>query len=320
MRWMRDATVRGLRCAGCFVLLMVAWLPAYAQAVVAITFDDLPVAGQPSRGEADAITERLLAALGAAGASSDAFVTGVHAEPSGEADRYDLLRRWVAAGHRLHNHGYAHLRFSDLDTSAAGRAAFLADLGRGQQVVDAVQPRLAVRFFRAPYNDLGATAEAHRALRSALQAQDVQMAPFTVEHSDYLFDAVYRSDRARADTARAAQVMQAYLAQLDTAFAFAERLAAETFGRPIPHVFLLHANTINADALPAMLARLRARGYRFAPLSEVVADPAYDAPDGYDRRWGVSWLHRWRAGLGLPSALRREPEPPAWVTEAYESR
>ena len=112
---------------------------------------------------------------------------------------------------------------------------------------------------------------------------------------------------------------RAYLAQLDSAFAFAERLSDETFGREVPQVFLLHANRINADYLGAMLERLAGRGYTFVTLAEAVRDPAFSTADEYTRKWGVSWLHRWRVGLGLPSALRDEPEPPGWVFEVHEA-
>jgi hypothetical protein len=46
-----------------------------------------------------------------------------------------------------------------------------------------------------------------------------------------MFNAVYEEALAGRDSAFVRRVGQAYLAQLDSAFAFAERLSAETFGR-----------------------------------------------------------------------------------------
>jgi len=46
-----------------------------------------------------------------------------------------------------------------------------------------------------------------------------------------MFNAVYEEALAGGDSAFVRRVGQAYLAQLDSAFAFAERLSAETFGR-----------------------------------------------------------------------------------------
>jgi hypothetical protein len=47
-------------------------------------------------------------------------------------------------------------------------------------------------------------------------------------------------------------------------------------------------------------------------------DSAYHTPDRYVGRFGPSWLHRWRVGLGLPSRLRDEPDPPQWVLDRYQ--
>lgn len=179
-----------------------------------------------------------------------------------------------------------------------------------------VVPAQAQRVVAVTFDDLGETVETRRALLASLGERDVRLAPFTVEHVDWMFDAVYADALARGDTAYAGRVGRAYLAQLDTAFAFAERLSAETFGRSIPQVFLIHANRINADFLGDMLVRLRERRYAFATLEEALSDPAYATVDV--GRWGISWLHRWRVGLGLPSALREEPEPPSWLLEAHQ--
>lgn len=289
-----------------------------AQRTVSITLDDLPYAGQ-SLDDARNATEALLAALAAHGASADVFVVGGRVGVDGEEQaRRDLLRRWRDAGHFLQNHGYSHLRYSDVEIER-----YLADVKRGHDVVAdllaEVRSRGPVRFFRAPFNDLGETAATRIALNRSLDELGVQLAPFTVEHGDWMFNAVYADALARDDSALAERVGQAYLAQMDTAFAFAERLSDETFGREIPQVFLIHANRINADHLGAMLERLTGRGYEFVSLQQAVSDPAYASADEYLAHWGVSWIHRWRVGLGMSNALRDEPELPSWLVEAYEA-
>lgn len=311
-----------MRLAPLLLLLLLLVPPVRAQRQVALTFDDLPYAGPPN-GLAHAVetTDQLLAVLAAYEAPAALFVTGTHTEVDGETEaRLDLLRRWRDGGHRLENHGYSHLAFSRTDVQA-----YLDDVARGHDLVSGVlnesgaHPQRTVGFYRPPFNDLADGTEPRAALVALLDEQDVRMTPFTVEHADYLFNQVYATVLASGDTAMAERVGAAYLAQLDTAFAFSERLAEDTFGRAIPQVFLLHANRINARYLGAMLARLRERGYTFVTLEEAMADPAYQTADAYTRKWGVSWLHRWRVGLGLENRQRYEPEPPAWVLEAYES-
>jgi peptidoglycan/xylan/chitin deacetylase (PgdA/CDA1 family) len=280
---------------------------------IAVTFDDLPFVG----GEAEAArrgTAALLEALEEAGAPASGFVIGRWAEE--DEARGALLEEWLDAGHRLENHSRTHPHYNELAIPE-----YLADVREGHALVaSAVEPRGGrVRWFRAPYNDVGDTPEKRAALLEALEGLDVGLAPFTVEHSDWLFEAVYSRALAGGDSARADTIREAYLAQLDTAMAFAERLSLDTFGREIPQVLLLHANRLNAASLPAMLEKLEARGYRFVTMEEATSDSAYATPNEYGERWGVSWLHRWRVGLGLPNRLRGEPGPPEWVMEAYES-
>lgn len=294
-------------------LVLSAVAPARAQRSVAVTLDDLPYAGG-TLAEAAGATGALLDALAAHGAPADVFVIGASVDVEGEAPaRRALVRRWQEAGHRLHNHSYTHPAFSRVQLDA-----YLEDVARGERAVAALRgDRPGPAYYRPPYNDLGDSAETRRRLADALAVDGVRLAPFTVEHSDWMFDAVYRDALGRGDTARAARVGAAYLAQLDAAFDFAESLSEEMFGRPIPHVLLLHANALNAAYLGDMLARLAARGYGFVDLAAAVADSAYATEDAYLQPWGVSWLHRWRVVLGLPDALRQEPEPPAWIVEAH---
>ena len=297
------------------LVVLAFWrVPADAQRSVAITLDDLPYAGR-SLEDARRATDALLAALTAHEVAADAFVQGNRVEVAGETEpRRGLIRSWRDAGHALHNHSYSHLRYSETEV-----AAYLADVSRGHVLVEDMLAETPgarrVRFFRPPFNDLGETAATRDALHRSLGERRVRLAPFTVEHGDWMFNTVYERALDRGDSALARRVGEAYLTQLDTAFEFAEHLAVETFGREIPQVFLIHANRINADYLDTMLARLRERGYEFVSLDEATSDPAYATADEYLARWGVSWLHRWRVALGLPNALRHEPEPPSWVVD-----
>lgn len=132
-----------------------------------------------------------------------------------------------------------------------------------------------------------------------------------------MFNALHVEARERGDTETMHAVEGAYLDQLEAAFAFAEDLSRETFGREIAQVFLIHANALNGRLLGAMLERLSERGYRFVTLVDALSDPAYLTEDVYVGPYGISWLHRWRHGLGLPDRLADEPEPPPWILERY---
>ncbi len=293
--------------------------PVQAQRKVAISIDDLPYVGK-SLEDAKVATTSLLETLASHQVTADLFIIGQSVEIPGESeDRTNLMRQWRDNRHLLHNHSYSHPAYSKIDIDD-----YLRDVEQGHNLVRSLinetKPDGRVGFFRAPYNDLGETAETRQYLISSLQGRDVQLAPFTVEHSDWMFNALYEDAIEQEEMERTDRIALAYLAQLDSAFTFAEGISSENFGREIPQIFLIHANKINAHHLDAMLNHLKGRGYQFITMREALTDPAYNTPDLYLEKWGVSWLHRWRVALELPKAFRQEPGLPDWITEAFAAR
>ena len=296
---------------------LTASLPAAGTPpTVAITIDDLPYAGGPQRLEdATRTAEAFVEALARYEAPASGFVTGANVMVEGQTDaRLDVLRRWRDGGIRLENHSFSHRSFHQIP-----QTAYLDDAAQGLLFPEYLMRERSdsVRFYRHPFNHTGNTETTRHTFDTFLEKRGLLLAPFTVEHADYLFNQLYVDARERADSAAMTRIGKAYLAQLDTAFTFAERLAEETFGRAIPQVFLIHSNAINAAYLAQMLDRLQARGYRFVSLDEAVRDPAYDTPERYLGNYGISWLHRWRAALNLENRLRHEPDPPRWIIDAY---
>ncbi len=288
-----------------------------AKRAVAITIDDVPYVGGPQHiEEVRRVTEELLQVVRSRAVPVSGFVTGTHVVVDGQVDeRIALLRQWRDSGVDLEGHSHSHLSFNDL-----GLQNYTDDVVRGLMFPEKImrEREKTVRFYRHPFNHTGTTEQSKRAFENFLSARGIRLAPFTVEHADYLFNTVYVDARARGDLRFAERVADAYLTQLDVAFRFAEKIARENFGREIPHVFLIHANPINAQFFGAILGRLKERDYRFISLDEAMQDPAYATPDKYIGRTGISWLHRWREALGLPNSFREEPDPPKWVLDAYE--
>lgn len=307
----------------CWALLVAAgvgalagWPPggASAQAArrIALTFDDLPgVLQRPSLAALDDINTRLLATLRIERVPAVGFVNEGQLDVAGEREgRIELLRMWVGPTFTLGNHTYAHRGINDTPLEA-----YKADILKGEAVTRRLLSEAGHRlvWFRHPYTHTGPTPEIRAALDGFLNAQGYTVAPFTVENADYAFAAIYERALLSADQERADATMAAYLAHQDAMMAFAEALAFDTFGRDIPQVLLAHVNRLNADAMPELLRRLRARGYQFVTLDSAVEDEAYGTPDRFVGRFGPSYLHRWRVALGKPSRIEQEPDPPAWV-------
>ena len=126
---------------------------------------------QPRRVERN--VDLLLQLLADAGTSATFFTLGWIAERHPA-----MIRRIVAAGHELANHGYAHLRASEQTP-----AAFLADLHLARTLLEQIGG-VAVRGYRAPSFSVGpANAWAHEVIARA--GHDYSSSVFPVAHDHY---------------------------------------------------------------------------------------------------------------------------------------
>src|SRR5262245_48588990 len=246
--------------------------PATGRAI-AFTFDDLPASRSGSLADIQNINARLLATLRARGITATGFVNEIKlAVPGEEAERAALLESWLAAGHDLGNHTYAHLRFYDTPL-----AEMEADVLRGERVT---RTRMAAhgtrpRYFRHPTLNTGRDSLARAAFERFLASNGYAIAPVTIDNDEYLYAAAYDRARARGDQASCDRIAAEYLPYMEGVCAYYESLADHLFAREIPQVLLLHANALNAARLDALVTMLRKRGYRFVTLDQALEDPAY---------------------------------------------
>ena len=290
---------------------------------IAITVDDHPVVS-PTRRDLEFqqdVTGRLVAAFVRHRVPAIGFVNEEKLAPSGEIDprRVALLAQWLAAGLELGNHGHSHL-----DLHRVTLAEYQEDIVRGERITRPLADSAGrpLRWFRHPFLHTGRDLETRRALEKFLASRGYAVAPVTVDNYDYLFAAAW--DRAAlrpgADSVRA-RLAEEYLAYMERVVAYYEQQSSSLLGREIPQVLLLHANALNATTMDRLLRMLAARGYAFAPLDEVVRDPAYRSRDAYTGPAGITWLHRWALSDGRRGAdFAGEPVVPEWIERAAAAR
>ncbi len=300
--------------------LLAALLTAQAppSRAIAVTFDDLPVAGRTVAIAArESVTTDLLRAITKHRVPAIGFVNEMQLDdPTGRVDprQLALLRRWLDAGLELGNHTWGHP-----DLHRVTLTAFTADLLRGQrQLVPLLASRRQEpRYFRHPFLHTGRSVAVRDSLNTFLAAHGYQVAPVTIDNSDYVFASAFIAARKARDTAQAARIAAEYLDYMERVVAWYEGQAVAIAGREIPQVLLLHANALNAATFDSLAAMLRGRGYRFVPLAEALSDPVYQSPDTYAGPAGISWLHRWGLTGRIPtSTYAGEPEVPDWVAVA----
>jgi peptidoglycan/xylan/chitin deacetylase (PgdA/CDA1 family) len=316
----------------CLAFVLVAFAPAFARldigpatawqasAVreVAVTFDDLPIAGVLPR-DIDAsreLTRKLLAAVTAHHVPVTAFVNEDKLNAAnGAVDpaRVDLLRRWLDAGAELGNHGYSHrdLHLVPLDE-------FEQDVLKGERVLRplAAERHLPLRFFRHPFLHTGRDLEKRAAFERFLGEHGYRVAPVTIDNDEYIVAGAYDRSAARGDQAAAAKVAGAYVPYMEAKVEFFERNSRELFDREMRQILLVHANTLNADRFDALASMFERRGYRFITLERALEDPAFTSPDTFAGSGGITWIHRWALTRKMPKSFYAgEPEVPGFVAE-----
>ena len=255
------------------------------------------------------MTERLLKPFRDQNIPVTGFVNEGRQADFGADGLRQILDLWLESGADLGNHSRSHLNINNVPLDR-----YTADILEGEATLRAALAARGktLRFFRHPFLFTGPTPDIKRDMQAFLDQHGYRVAPVTLDNVDYQYAALYTRPQFRE------RVRQEYVRYMESVVAFFESRSVEVVGREFPQVLLVHANELNADLMPDLLAMFRRRGYTFISLDEALADDAYKLADGYAGRRGFSWIHRWAIGKGMP--LRGEPDPPMWVLESWAKR
>lgn len=279
---------------------------------VSITIDDLPRGGDGgSRSLADirAMTEQLLRPFRGQKIPVIGFVNEGRQLDLGPEGLRQILDMWLDFGADLGNHSYSHLNINNVPLDE-----YTADIVKGEPILRAALAShgKTLRFYRHPFLFTGPTLEIKNGIQDFLQSHGYQVAPVTLDNSDYQYAALYTKPEYRE------RVRREYVPYLESIVTFFEKRSVEVVGREFPQILLLHASKLNSDMMPDLLAMFRRRGYAFISLDQALADEAYQLPDAYVGRGGISWIHRWSVTKGMKP--KGEPDPPQWVQDAWGAR
>ncbi len=303
-----------------FALLLAAlgFFQVAAQKKVAITYDDLVLNGPYiSLEHTIAVNQQIIADCATFGVPAVGFVNEKKLDVTGETvARINILKFWLDAGLELGNHTYSHPSLSRTPLEE-----YQNDVIKGEEVTKALMEERGqtLRYFRHPYLHTGPDSTTKASFEVFLSARAYEIAPVTVDGSDYIFNTVYVDALRSGDTSLMQRTGAAYVAHTLRMFDFMEEVAKEVIGRNIAHVYLCHANAINADYMGILYQELKRRGYEFTSLKEVLQDEAYQRKDYYLGKWGISWLYRWDKEKST-EWLKIEPEIDQEILSLYNNR
>jgi peptidoglycan/xylan/chitin deacetylase (PgdA/CDA1 family) len=238
--------------------------------VVALTFDDLPVAGALPPGETRVKVATALAAVLKANHLEGTYGMVNGAGMQNYPDAQQALHVWLDAGMNIGNHTWSHISLSENTAEA-----FEQNIALNEPVLAEYAQVRDWRWLRYPYLAEGDTLEKRRAVQSYLREHHYRVAQVTMSFQDYAWNDAYVRCSAKHDQAAIEWLLQSYLESAAEYIRLEREQERIAFGHEIPNVMLLHGMAFTTRMLPELIDLLRKQGFRFASLAEVAQDPAY---------------------------------------------
>ncbi len=259
---------------------------------VAITVDDLPSHGPLPPGVTRlTIHKELVAAFRAHHIPA---VTGfVNAKAvSEEPETKAALDTWLAAGNPLGNHTYSHPNLKEIPVRE-----YLVDIDKNEPLLvelTAAHGRHAGEFktFRYPYLEQGRDEAGRNEIRKHLFERGYRIAEVTIDFGDWAWNGPYARCLAQGNEEALAALERSFIANAVYFLRWANAAALELYGRPIPHILLLHAGAFDAKMIDRLLSAYKKAGVEFISLETAMKDAAYAADVPIAPSWGNSLLEK----------------------------
>ena len=269
---------------------------------VAITIDDVPNTRNFSN---NGFSSKLLEKLDSLSIPVTIFINEGLIYRGDTMKNKELLHNWIERSYvTAGNHTYSHSRYSQV-----GFDAFSKDVFKGEALSKEICSRYSkeLTYFRFPYNDLGIDSTEHVKIDVFLEDQKYISTPFTIETSDWMFNALYKKYLQDGDTIKAKEIGQMYVEETMRSFAFYDSLALSHFNERVKQIYLCHDNLLNEDFLPGLVDSLKKQGYDIVSLENALQDPVYKNEDVYFKKWGISWFYRWMTSEDRKKWMHLEP-------------
>jgi peptidoglycan/xylan/chitin deacetylase (PgdA/CDA1 family) len=291
----------------CLLLTLPLTFPLAGQKV-ALSLDDAPFLRPAQRLPGPAQHRAMMEALKARKVQAILFVNGVNGGDTTEGKA--ILRAWGEAGHLLANHSYSHW---DLNAEEVSLEAYTADVLRGEALISGLKG--FTRLYRYPFLRAGSTVAKRDGFYAFLRDRGDAIGHVSIDTADYLLDERLRYRLEMDPGADLTPYRDLYLKHLWACARFYDAWSREVFGRPIPHVILMHSRLLNGLFLGDVIDFFRARGWTWIEPMEAFKDPAYalmprNLPGGEALAEAVAaerkeqgFVKAWRAGAKDPDDL-----------------
>lgn len=239
-----------------FLIILIGYQFVIGQKNVSITIDDVP---NTSRFKKDNYNPILLNKLDSLNIPIAIFINeGLIYKTDSVSKNFKLLNKWSLKEFvTLGNHSFAHSRYSEV-----GIDSFKIDILNGESISKNLSEKYnkTLRYFRFPFNDLGQDSVQHFQVNKFIKNLGYQVAPFTIESSDWMYNYLYEHYLDQNNYTEANKIGRAYLNKTLEYFDFYNDQSISAYGRSINQIYLCHDNKINSDYLPILVEELKKIG------------------------------------------------------------
>ena len=247
---------------------------------LALTIDDLPFVGESKNFHLNMIIDTIT--------SNEVPATGFIIASEVNPKTWPTLKKFHDAGLSLGNHTLTHINLNHVNTGE-----YIDEIKTADKIL---APLLTEpKFFRYPYLVMGEGNKKNQVM-DYLSALNYHVAPITIDSKDFMFNQLLLSVPEPERRHFMNVLKPCYLDFIWQQTLIAEEHNRQTHKPDQAQILLIHANLLNAYALPDIINLYKQNGFKFVSLQNALATP--------ETKVAPAWI---------PPELRRHTDPEPYV-------
>jgi len=228
--------------------------------------------------------------------------------------RAEIVRTWRDAGFEIGIGGYKHIWFYHTEFED-----YVANAEKNERITKRIldEKNLPLRYFSYPFLNTGKTADDQNKFESWLNNRGLRSVKYTFDNQEWMYSHAYDTARQDNDVPTMKQVRAEFVDYMSKMLEHYEAYSAEMFGRDIAQTLVLTPSRLVADTSEDIFGMFEKSGYQFVSMDEAQADEAYQTPDDFSGKSGISWFERWQLSQG--KKLRNEPKVSKSVLDTWKN-
>jgi beta-lactamase regulating signal transducer with metallopeptidase domain/peptidoglycan/xylan/chitin deacetylase (PgdA/CDA1 family) len=228
--------------------------------------------------------------------------------------RAEIVKMWRDQGFDIGVGGFKHLSFYDTPYDD-----YVVNTEKNEAVIkNVLGSDTPLRYFSYPYLNTGRSTADRDRFEAWLATQNLSSVKYTVDNNEWMYSFAYDMARNDNDISTMKQIRASFLDYMSKMFDHFESYSRNMFGRDIPQTMVLTSSRLVADTGDDLFGMLEKRGYKFVPISDAQSDSAYQTPEDFMGKAGISWFERWQMKQGKP--LLDEPVVDPEIQRTWDAK